>query len=102
MLEAAIILLGIFSLLTIVPLRQQLAGATDASTIGSALTAVRQWTYLFGPKFALGAAPLILASLMYSSRLVPRPIAVLGLVGGRLISLSTIAVILGAYGQFSA
>ncbi|TFC96407.1 DUF4386 domain-containing protein [Cryobacterium sinapicolor] len=105
-LEAAIILVGTFSLLTIVTLRQQFAGATDAdlgtlSTISSSLVVLRDWTYLFGPNFALGAASLLLASLMYSSRLVPRPIAVLGLAGGTLISLSAIAVMLGLYGQFS-
>ena len=106
-LEAAVILVGTFSLLTIVTLHQQFAGTTDAdpatlSTIGSTLVALRDWTYLFGPNFALGAASLLLASLMYSSRLVPRAIAVLGLVGGALISLSAIAVMLGLYGQFSA
>ena len=105
-LEAAVILVGTLSLLTIVSLRQQFAGTIAAdpatlSTIGSALVALRDWTYLFGPNFALGAASLFLAWLMYSSRLVPRGIAVLGLVGGALISLSAIAVMLGFYGQFS-
>ncbi|TFC84010.1 DUF4386 domain-containing protein [Cryobacterium sp. TMT3-29-2] len=105
-LEAAVILVGSFSLLAIVTLRQQFEATPDAdpatlSTIGSTLVALRDWTYLFGPGFALGAASLLLASLMYSSRLVPRGIAVLGLVGGALISLSAIAVMLGLYGQFS-
>ena len=105
-LEAAIILVGTLSLLTIVSLRQQFAGSLDAdpatlSTIGSTLVALRDWTYLLGPNFALGAASLFLAWLMYTSRLVPRGIAVLGLVGGSLISLSAIAVMLGLYGQFS-
>ncbi|TFC91744.1 MULTISPECIES: DUF4386 domain-containing protein [Cryobacterium] len=105
-LEAVLILVGSLSLLTIVTLRQQFESTTDAdpvtlSTIGSTLVALRNWTYLFGPGFALGAASLLLASLMYSSRLVPRGIAVLGLVGGALIGLSAIAVVLGLYGQFS-
>ena len=106
LLEAAIILIGTLSLLTIVTLREQFAGTTDAdlgtlSAISSSLVVLRDWTYLLGPNFALGAASLLLASLMYSSRLVPRPIAVLGLAGGVLISLSAIAVMLGLYGQFS-
>jgi hypothetical protein len=105
-LEAAVILVGTLSILTIVTLRQQFAGTTDAdpatlSTIGSSLVALRDWTYLFGPNLALGAASLLLAWLMYSSRLVPRGIAVLGLVGGSLISLSAVAVLFGLYGQFS-
>ncbi|WP_411720561.1 DUF4386 domain-containing protein [Mycetocola sp.] len=104
-LEAAAILIGTLSLLTIVTLRQQFEGSTgDAatlSTIGSTLSALRNWAYLLGTNFALGAASLLLAWLMYSSRLVPRGIAILGLVGGTLISLSAIAVMLGLYGQFS-
>ncbi|TFC92168.1 DUF4386 domain-containing protein [Cryobacterium sp. TMT3-29-2] len=105
-LEAAVILVGTLSLLTIVSLRQQFVGTGDAdpatlATIGSTLVALRDWTYLVGPNFALGAASLLLASLMYASRLVPRGIAVLGLVGGPLVSFSAIAVMLGLYGQFS-
>ena len=106
LLEAAVILVGTLSLLSIVTLRRQFDGDADAdltalSTIGSSLVALRDWTFLFGPNFALGAASLLLASLMYSSRLVPRPIAVLGLVGGTLILISAVAVMFGAYEQMS-
>jgi hypothetical protein len=106
LLEAAVILVGTLSLLTIVTLRRQFAAGAGAdpevlSTIGSSLVALREWTYLFGPNFALGAASLLLAALMYSSRLVPRPIAVLGLAGGTMIPLSAVAVMFGAYDQFS-
>ena len=44
----------------------------------------------------------MLAYLMFTSRLVPRPIAILGLVGGPLIFLSGTAVLFGLYGQWSA
>jgi hypothetical protein len=106
LLEAAVILVGTLSLLTIVTLRRQFAAGAGAdpevlSTIGSSLVALREWTYQFGPNFALGAASLSLAALMYSSGLVPRPIAILGLAGGAMISLSAVAVMFGAYGQFS-
>ncbi|MEC5200986.1 hypothetical protein RCH21_003242 [Arthrobacter sp. PL16] len=104
LLEGALILVGTLSLLTIVTLRRQFAAGADPevlSTISSSLVALREWTYLFGPNFALGAASLLLAALMYSSRLVPRPIAVLGLAGGAMISLSAVAVMFGAYDQFS-
>jgi hypothetical protein len=54
MLEAAIILIGVVSLLAVVTLRQDLAGApgTDMAslvTAGRALVAVRDWTFLLGP-----------------------------------------------------
>ena len=105
-LEAALILVGTLSLLTIVTLRQQIADTAGSdpatlSTIGSALVALRDWTFLFGPNFALGIASLLLASLMYATRLVPRAIAVLGLVGGGLILASAVAVMFGAYEQMS-
>ena len=106
-LEATAIMIGILSLLTVVSLRRDFAGSSDVdpdtlSAIGSALLALHEWTFLFGPNFALGAASLLLAYLMYASGLVPRGIAVLGLVGGALISASAVAVLLGAYEQLSA
>jgi hypothetical protein len=103
-LESAAILIGILSALSIVTLKQNLRAGIDSSvllTVGDALLAVHDWSFLLGPGFALGAASLLLASLMFTSRLVPRPIAVLGLVGGSLISLSSVAVLFGAYGQMS-
>jgi hypothetical protein len=102
--EAVAILIGILSLLTIVSLRQQYAGSADPDTlsaIGSALLALHDWTFLFGPNFALGAASVLLAYLMHASGLVPRAIAVLGLIGGTLIFGSAIAVMFGAYEQTS-
>jgi hypothetical protein len=105
-LEAAVILVGILSLLSIVTLRRQFAGTAEGdmaalTTIGSSLVALHDWTFLFGPGFALGIGSLLLASLMYSSRLVPRAIAVLGLAGGGLILMSAVAVLFGVYGQMS-
>lgn len=105
-LEAAIILVGILSLLSIVTLRRQFAETTEVdpttlATIGSSLVALHDWTFLFGPGFALGAGSLLLASLMYSSHLVPRGIAVLGLMGGVLIIASGFAVMFGVYEQMS-
>lgn len=106
-LEAAIIAVGIVSLLSVVRLRQDLAGAagTDAvslATVGKALVAVHDWTFLLGPNFVLGVNTALLAYLMYRSGLVPRFIAVLGLVGGPLIFASAIAEMFGLYKQVSA
>lgn len=105
-LEAAIIAVGIVSLLAVVTLRQHLAGAagTDAAslvTVGKALVAVHDWTFLVGPNFVLGTNTVLLACLMYRSGLVPRFIAVLGLVGGPLIFASAIAELFGLYKQVS-
>jgi len=102
LIEAAIILVGTMSLLTIVTLRSD--GPTDsqaAVTVGQSLVALHGWTFLFGPKLALGVNTVLLASLMFRSRLVPRPIAVLGLFGGSLVFVSGTAVLFGAYADLS-
>ncbi len=90
LLEAAIIVIGVVSLLAIVTLRQDLAGSagTDRGSlieIGRSLVAIRDWTFLLGPSLIPGFSALLLGSLMYRSRLVPRLIAVLGLIGGPLL-----------------
>jgi hypothetical protein len=90
MLEAAIILIGVVSLLAVVTLRRDLAGApgTDAAslaTTGRALVAVRDWTFLLGPGLMPGINALLLGWLLYRSGLVPRVIPVLGLIGAPLL-----------------
>ncbi|MET3720560.1 MULTISPECIES: DUF4386 domain-containing protein [unclassified Arthrobacter] len=101
--EASIIAVGTISLLTVLLLRQQPRGADEGTleVVAAALLTLQDATLLFGPGFALGIGSILLASLMYTSRLVPRIIAVLGLVGGAVITLSTVLVIFGLYGQFS-
>ncbi|WP_405999247.1 DUF4386 domain-containing protein [Streptomyces sp. NBC_00829] len=106
LLEAAVIVVGIISVLSVVSLRQdaaqaQGADATSAATVAKSLGAVHDWSFLFGPDLVLGVNTLLLAHLMYRSGLVPRPIAVLGLVGGTLICASGIAVMFGLYPQLS-
>jgi hypothetical protein len=95
--ECAFIAVGILSVLAVVTLRQDLAGDADPATLemaGRALVAVKDWTFLLGPGFVVGVGNgLILGYLMYRSGLVPRGMAVLGLVGGPLICLSGIAVL---------
>lgn len=104
--EGTIIAVGIISLLSILTLRQH--GATDPSdsaslvTAGRLLVAVHDWTFLFGPNVALGPNTLMLAYVMLRSRLVPRPIAILGLVGGVMVFFSGMAVLFGLFDQLSA
>ncbi|MFD9484370.1 DUF4386 domain-containing protein [Streptomyces sp. NPDC059991] len=100
LLEAAVILLGIVAVLALTTVRREAAqpGATAAD---AALVAVHDWTFLVGPNIILGLNTALLAWLMYRSRLVPRPIAVLGLVGGPLICASAAAVMFGLYAQLS-
>jgi Domain of unknown function (DUF4386) len=104
--EAVVIVTGIISLLSVVTLRQDLAGSAGANAaslvaLGKALVAVHNWTFLFGPGLAIGVNTLMLAYLMYRSGLVPRFIAVLGLIGGPLVFASSAAVLFGLYAQLS-
>lgn len=105
-LEAALIMTGVVSLLAVVTLRQHQAGAAGADaasllTVGAGLTAVHDWTFLLGPNFVCAADTLVLACLMWRSRLIPRFIAGLGIAGGPLLFASATAVLFGAYAQVS-
>jgi len=106
--ESAIIAVGIISVLAVITLRQDVggAGAADGASLvltGRALVAVHDWTFLLGPAFCAGFGNgLLLGYLMYRSGLVPRGMAMLGLIGGPLIFLSGVAIVLGAYDNGSA
>jgi hypothetical protein len=95
--ECTFIAIGIVSLLAVVTLRQKAAGADAGSLLTDArsLVAVRDWTFVLGPGFVVGVGNgLILGYLMYRSGLVPRGLAMLGLIGGPLICISGLAVVL--------
>ena len=97
--ECVLILAGILAVLAVVTLRTD-AGADAASLGGYAesLAAIKDWTFLLGPGFVVGIGNgLILGYLMYRSGLVPRKMAMLGLIGGPLIILSGIGVLFDLY-----
>ena len=106
-LEATIIVVGIASLIAVVALRQDLAGAAGADTaslvaVGKSLVAIHDATFLLGPGLLAGLGNgMLLGYLMYRSGLVPRRMALLGLIGGPLVTASGIAVLFGLYEQVS-
>jgi hypothetical protein len=106
-LEAAVIVVGVISLYSVVTLRQDLAGATGAdeaalATAGRTLVVVHDWTFLFGPGLMAGVNALLLGSVLYRSGLVPRVIPLLGLIGAPLLLASSIATMFGLWDQVSA
>ncbi len=91
--ECTFIAIGIVSLLAVVTLRHDAGAAllTDAKS----LVAVRNWTFVLGPGFVVGVGNgLILGYLMYQSGLVPRGLAIVGMIGGALICISGLGVVL--------
>jgi uncharacterized protein DUF4386 len=84
--EAIFIAIGIISLLTFLFMRQEGTAGSDAA-LGEALVAIYDRAFLIGPGFFAGVANgMILGYLMYRSRLVPRGMAILGLIGGPLVA----------------
>jgi hypothetical protein len=79
--------------------RQEEAAGADAASlvaVGQSLVALHDWTFRLGPGFFVGVGNgLILGYLMYTSRLVPRGMAMLGLIGGPLIIASGVGVLFG-------
>jgi hypothetical protein len=91
--ESVFIGVGILAMLAITTLRQEAPSGTDAA-LGQGLEAVYEWSFRLGPGFFVGVGNgLILGWLMYTSGLVPRRLATLGLIGGTLIILAGIGVI---------
>jgi hypothetical protein len=102
--EALLILAGVISLMSVVSLREGFAAGGDADVMRVAarsLVAFHDWTFLLGPQFCSGGTGLLLGYLMYRSGLVPRGMALLGLVGGPLAFLGGVLVLFDALQPFS-
>ena len=105
-LEAGIIAVGVVSILSIVTLRQEAAdtGADPSalSTVAQALASVNEWAFVVGPGFICGVNTVVMAYLLYKSRLVPRYIPTLGLVGGPLVFAANVGILFGVEEQLAA
>jgi Domain of unknown function (DUF4386) len=96
--EAGLIFTGVLSLLSLVTLRQDLGGAagTDPAalvTAGASHVAIYNWAFLLGQSLMPGINALLLGSLMYRSRLVPRIIPVVGLIGAPILIASVVTTL---------
>jgi uncharacterized protein DUF4386 len=101
--ESTFILVGLLSIVSALTVRQDLAGATGAEATsmiatGSSLVSTYDWAFLFGPGLVVGFGNgLMLGYLMYRSGLVPRRMAMLGLIGGPMLIVSFGLIFFGAY-----
>ncbi len=104
--EAALITLGIVSVLSLLTLSQKFvtgaapnpAAFQSSSTL---LLAIHDWTFLLGPDLMLGINTMLYSFLLYTSRLVPRLIAGMGLTGATFILLAALLEMFGIIGQTS-
>jgi len=105
--ESTMICVGFIALLSILTLRHDLAGSIGANggslvIAGRTLVAVHDWTFLVGPGFCVGINDLLLGYLMYATGLMPRRLAMFGLIGGPLIFLAKTLVVFDAFGATSS
>ncbi len=100
-LEASTIFVGVVFLLSIVTLRQTGAGV-GALVTGHALATLYDRIFLQGQSFMPAVNDLLLGFLLYQSRLVPRGLALIGIVGGPILLASYLAVMFGLLGQHAA
>jgi hypothetical protein len=97
-LESGTIFVGVAFLLSIVTLRQAGAGA-DALVTSHALSALYDRIFLLGQSFMPAICDLLLGFLLYKSRLVPRGLSLIGIVGGPVLLVGYIAILFGLIGQ---
>src|SRR5215207_6062878 len=89
--ESVFIAAGIIFVLGVVSLRDD---SPDAANLAVSLAQLKDWTFLFGPGMVVPFGNgLILGYLMYTSGLVPRRMAWLGLIGGPLLLIGQVGVL---------
>jgi len=96
--ESGFIAVGIVALLALNSLRLETVGADPAALtlVGQGLVAVHDWTFRLGPGVIVGVGNgLILGLMMWKTRLVPRSLSILGVVGGPALLAGGVAVIFG-------
>jgi hypothetical protein len=103
-LEASMIFVGILSVLSLVTLHDAGVAAGEAGSVlgvGRGLVALHDWTFLLGPGLAPAISALCIGTVMYRSRLIPRVIPTVGLIGAPLLLASSTASLFGAWDQVS-
>jgi len=100
-LESGTIFVGVAFLLAIVTLHQDGAGS-GALVTSHALVAPYDRIFLLGQSFMPAVCDLLLGFMLYKSRLVPRGLSLIGIVGGPLLVIGYLAVLFGAIDQHGA
>ena len=95
--------IGIISIITVVSVADALVGASGSEATalvvqGDTLAQAYDWAFRWGPGLVAGIGNgILLGYLMYKSELVPRRMAMLGLIGGPVLILSFVLQLIGVY-----
>jgi hypothetical protein len=100
-LESGTIFVGVAFLLSVVTVKQAGAGS-DALATGRAFVALYDRIFLLGQSFMPAICDLLLGFMLYRSRLVPRVLALIGMIGALPLIAGYIAMLFGLIGQHSA
>jgi Domain of unknown function (DUF4386) len=100
-LESCTIFVGVAFLLTVVTLRQAGAGAGALST-SHALVFLYDRIFLLGQSFMPAVCDILLGVMLYKSRLVPRALSLIGIIGAPLLIVGYIAILFGIIDRISA
>jgi len=100
-LESSTIFVGVAFLLSIVTLHQDGAG-TGALPSSHVLVALYDRIFLLGQSFMPAVCDLLLGYMLYQSRLVPRRLSVIGMIGAPVLVLGYLAILFGAIDQHGA
>ena len=96
LMESGLIAMGIIAMMALNTLRAEGGDPATLVMAGRALVALHDWTFRIGPGVVVGVGNgLMLGYMMWVSRVVPRALSVLGLIGGPLIVVSGVLVVLG-------
>jgi len=99
-LESGTIFAGVAFILSIVTLRQVGAGA-GALVTSHTLSALYDRIFLLGQSFMPAICDLLLGLLLYKSRLVPRALSVIGIVGAPILVVGYLAILFGFIGRLA-
>jgi hypothetical protein len=93
--EVVLLDVGVLALLLIVPLAKH-AGEAGAQTLGSILVQSNFTAYQMG-EMTLGVGAIFLCALLFRTQLIPRWLAISGLIGYPILAAGTIAEIFGIH-----
>lgn len=101
--ESVFIAIGLIAMISVLGVNDALSGATGSdatalTAIGDTLVTAYEWAFQFGPGMVVPIGNgILLGYLMYRSGLMPRRLAMVGLIGGPLLLLSSVLVVFDVF-----